>query len=103
MRNSTLLYRSVLLWIALRLDILTKILRIIFNENLFPCSPCDPWIKKTPTNHTGRFMGLREGVSPDGETKGREHGGDGGQSNVDDDAPLVFRILSHDSFLLMML
>ena len=58
--------------------------------------------KKTPTNHTGRFMGLREGVSPDGETKGREHGGDGGQSNVDDDAPLVFRILSH-SFLLMML
>ena len=25
MRNSTLLYRSVLLWIALRLDILTKI------------------------------------------------------------------------------
>ena len=29
-------------------------------------------------------MGLREGVSPDGETKGREHGGDGGQSNVDD-------------------
>ena len=47
-------------------------------------------------------MGLREGVSPDGETKGREHGGDGGQCNVDDDAPLVFRILSH-SFLLMML
>ena len=84
------------------LDILTKILRIIFNENLFPCSPCDPWIKKTPTNHTGRFMGLPEGGSPDGETKGREHGGDGGQSNVDDDAPLVFRILSH-SFLLMML
>ena len=58
--------------------------------------------KKTPTNHTGRFMGLREVVSPDGETKGREHGGDCGQSNVDDDAPLVFRILSH-SFLLMML
>ena len=47
-------------------------------------------------------MGLPEGVSPDGEAKGREHGGDGGQSNVDDDAPLVFRILSH-SFLLMML
>ena len=48
-------------------------------------------------------MGLREGGSPNGETKGRENGGDGGQSNVDDDAPLVFRILSHDSFLLMML
>ena len=47
-------------------------------------------------------MGLREGVSPDGEAKGREHGGDGGQRNVDADAPLVFRILSH-SFLLMML
>ena len=47
-------------------------------------------------------MGLRDGVSPDAETKGRENGGDGGQSNVDDDAPLVFRILSH-SFLLMML
>ena len=30
MRNSTLLYRSVLLWIALRLEILTKIFRIIF-------------------------------------------------------------------------
>ena len=45
MRNSTLLYRSVLLWIASEmLDILTKILRIIFNENLFPCPPCDPWI-----------------------------------------------------------
>ena len=48
-------------------------------------------------------MGLREGGSPNGETKRREHGGDGGQGNVDDDAPLVFRILSHDSFLLMML
>ena len=28
----------------LRLDILTKIFRRIFNEN--PCSPCVPWIKK---------------------------------------------------------
>ena len=46
------------------LDILTKILRIIFNENLFPCPPCDPWIKKTPTNHTGRFMGLRRECHP---------------------------------------
>ena len=58
--------------------------------------------KNTHEPHGGRFMGLLEGVSPDGETKGREHGGDGGQSDVDDDAPLVFRILSH-SFLLMML
>ena len=34
MRNSTLLYRSVLLWIASEmLEILTKILKIIFNEN----------------------------------------------------------------------
>ena len=32
MRNSTLLYRRVLLWIALEmLEILTKIFRIIFN------------------------------------------------------------------------
>ena len=67
----------------------------------FPCSPCDPWIKNTHEPH-GAVHGFAEGVSPDGETKGREHGGDGGQSNVDDDAPLVFRILSH-SFLLMML
>ena len=35
-------------------------------------------------------MGLLEGESPNGETKRRENGGDGGQSNVDDDAPLVF-------------
>ena len=77
-----------------------SICTIAFNEiSVFSVYSVD---KKTPTNHTGRFMGLREGVSPDGETKGREHGGDGGQSNVDDDAPLVFRILSHDSFLLMM-
>ena len=61
MRNSTLLYRSVLLWIALRLDILTKILRIIFNENLFPCSPCDPWIKKHPrTTRGGSWVCQRE-------------------------------------------
>ena len=77
-----------------------SICTIAFNEiSVFSVYSVD---KKTPTNHTGRFMGLPEGVSPDGETKGREHGGDGGQSNVDDDAPLVFRILSH-SFLLMML
>ena len=79
-----------------------SVLFVLSPSTKFPCSPCSPWIKKTPTNHTGRFMGLPEEVSPDGETKGREHGGDGGQSNVDDDAPLVFRILSH-SFLLMML
>ena len=79
---------------------LFSICTIAFNE----ISVSSVWSvdTKTPTNHTGRFMGLREGVSPDGETKGRENGGDGGQSNVDDDAPLVFRILSH-SFLLMML
>lgn len=63
-------------------------------------SVCD--IKKTPTNHTEAVHGFAEGGSPDGETKRRENGGDGGQGNVDDDAPLVFRILSH-SFLLMML
>ena len=58
--------------------------------------------KKNTHEPHGAVHGFAEGVSPDGETKGREHGGDGGQSNVDDDAPLVFRILSH-SFLLMML
>ena len=58
--------------------------------------------KNTHEPHGGGSWVLPEGVSPDGETKGREHGGDGGQGNVDDDAPLVFRILSH-SFLLMML
>ena|GEM_PF-4973717 len=63
---------------------------------------CTPWIKKHPRTTRGWFVGLREGGSTDGETKGRENGGDGGQSDVDDDAPLVFRILSH-SFLLMML
>ena len=42
MRSSSSLLGRVLLWIALRLDILTKIFRIIFNEN--PCSPCVPWI-----------------------------------------------------------
>ena len=35
MRNSTLLYGRILLWIALRLDILTKIFKRIFNYNLF--------------------------------------------------------------------
>ena len=35
----------------LRLEILTKIFRIIFNENISPCSPCDPWI----------FLGQPEG------------------------------------------
>ena len=43
MRNSTLLYGRDLFWIASEmLEILTKILRIIFNENL--CAPCVPWI-----------------------------------------------------------
>ena len=45
MRSNTSLLGTNLLWIASEmLDILTKILRIIFNENLFPCSPCDPWM-----------------------------------------------------------
>ncbi|OYP50065.1 hypothetical protein CIK97_06085 [Prevotella sp. P3-120] len=44
MRNITLLCWRDLLGIALRLEILMKILRKIFNENLSPCSPCGPWI-----------------------------------------------------------
>ena len=45
MRNSTLLCRRALLWIAsLMLDIQTIILKKIFNYNLFPCLLCDPWI-----------------------------------------------------------
>ena len=74
---------------------------IAFNEISVP-SVYSVDKKKHPRTTRGGSWVLREGVSPDGETKGREHGGDGGQSNVDDDAPLVFRILSH-SFLLMML
>ena len=46
MRSNTSLLGRDLLGIALRLDILTIILKIIFNYNLFPCSPCVPWIKK---------------------------------------------------------
>ena len=42
MRNSTLLCRRDLLWIALRLDILTRIFGRILNKHL--CSLCDPWI-----------------------------------------------------------
>ena len=42
MRSNTSLLGRVLLWIALRLEILTKIFRRIFNEN--PCAPCVPWI-----------------------------------------------------------
>ena len=43
MRSSTSLLGRVLFWIASEmLEILTKIFRIIFNEN--PCSPCVPWI-----------------------------------------------------------
>ena len=44
MRNSTLLLGRIYIGIALRLEILTKILRKIFNENLSPCPPCVPWI-----------------------------------------------------------
>ena len=51
MRNSTLLCRGALLWIASKmLEILTRILTKIFNYNLFPCSPCDPWIIFRSTN-----------------------------------------------------
>ena len=46
MRNSTLLLGEFLWGSPYRLDILTIILKIIFNYNLFPCSPCVPWIKK---------------------------------------------------------
>ena len=42
MRNSALLCRRGLLWIALRLDILTKILRKILNKHL--CPLCGPWM-----------------------------------------------------------
>ena len=44
MRNCTLLLGRIYIGIALRLEILTKILRKIFNENLSPCPPCVPWI-----------------------------------------------------------
>ena len=43
MRSNTSLLGRGLFWIASEmLEILTKILRIIFNEN--PCAPCVPWI-----------------------------------------------------------
>ena len=44
MRSSTSLLGRILMGIALRLEILTKIFRKIFNENLSPCPPCVPWI-----------------------------------------------------------
>ena len=45
MRSSTSLLGRDLFGIASEmLDILTKILKIIFNQNLFPCLLCDPWI-----------------------------------------------------------
>ena len=44
MRNSTLLLGEFLWGSPYRLDILTIILKIIFNYNLFPCFPCGPWI-----------------------------------------------------------
>ena len=54
MRSNTSLLGRALLWIALRLEILTKILRKIFNQNLSmysvcsvdPCTLCVPWIRK---------------------------------------------------------
>ena len=45
MRSSSSLLGRDLFGIASEmLDILTKILKIIFNQNLFPCLLCDPWI-----------------------------------------------------------
>ena len=45
MRNSTLLCRRGFLGIASEmLEILMKISKRIFNYNLFPCSPCGPWM-----------------------------------------------------------
>ena len=45
MRSSTSLLGRDLFGIASEmLDILTKILKIIFNQNLFTCLLCDPWI-----------------------------------------------------------
>ena len=62
MRSNTSLLGRVYYGSPYRLDILTKILRIIFNENLFPCSPCDPWIKKHPrTTRGGSWVCQREG------------------------------------------
>ena len=61
MRSNTSLLGTNLLWIASEmLEILTKIFRIIFNENLFPCSPCDPWIKNTHEPH-GAVHGFARG------------------------------------------
>ena len=49
MRSNTSLLGRVFMGIASEmLEILTKILRIIFNYN--PCAPCVPWIKKFPCN-----------------------------------------------------
>ena len=62
----------------------------------------EPWTLETHEPHRAVHGFARGSMSSDGETKSRENGSDGGQSDVDDDAPLVFRILSHDSFLLMM-
>ena len=54
MRSNTSLLGKILMGIALRLEILTKILRIIFSQNLSvysvcsvdPCTLCVPWIRK---------------------------------------------------------
>ena len=53
MRSNTSLLGKILMGIALRLEILTKILRIIFSQNLSvysvcsvdPCTLCGPWIR----------------------------------------------------------
>ena len=53
MRSNTSLLGKILMGIALRLEILTKILRIIFSQNLSvysvcsvdPCTLCVPWIR----------------------------------------------------------
>ena len=43
MRSNTSLLGRIFLWIASKmLEILTRILRRIFKQNL--CSPCGPWI-----------------------------------------------------------
>ena len=46
MRNSTLLCRRDLLWIALQARHLNENLENNHQLEFFPCPPCVPWIKK---------------------------------------------------------
>ena len=46
MRNSTLLCRRDLLWIALQARHLNENLENNLQLEFFPCPPCVPWIKK---------------------------------------------------------